>query len=259
MSANLAPEIQTPPQPQPRRKLDLAVLRVQELLTKHPEYSSVECLVALCVALHMRRQADGFYHATLRQGDNGVLVKEARASRRTVQRALHKLCASGGIFKAVPRFGHIGRLANEYVLLEAPKAYHAQPGEGGAEVIELTPRRPSAAERQAAEALCRDYAACYLELRHAPYEPCPLDMKHALVLVREWGAWPAYLRDLLRAWLSPGNEKDLAETIWLPASYGARLLYQSRAALKEIHQAWAENRVSWVPAEFLDGGADPRN
>lgn len=252
MSANILPEIEAPPQSQPRKaRLDFAWLRVHELLDKHPEYTSTEVLVALMVARHMRRQRDGFYHATLRQTGAGALVREVRASRRTVQRALHTLCASGGIFKAVPRFGQRGRLANEYVLIEAPKAYQAQRTEGGAAVHELTPRRPTSAERQAAEALCRDYAACYLELRHAPYEACPLDMKHALLLVREWGAWPDYLLTLCRAWVSPDNDKMMDEAYKLPVSYGARLLYQSRSVLKLIHQDWVRCRESWVPPELL--------
>lgn len=255
MSANVAPEIQAPPQPQPqRRKLDIAVLRVREQLAKHPEYSSVECLVALCVALHMRRQApDGFYRCTLRQGDSGVLVKEVRAGRRTIQRALGKLCASGGIFTAVPRYGQIGRLANDYVLIEAPKAYHAQRTEGGAEVLEHTPRRPTGAERQAADALCGDYAAWYQECRGVPYEPCPLDTRHALLLVREYDTpqLREYLAVLLYSWLHKSNDQELQETYRLPEAHKARLLYQARPYVKLMDQDWRKRRDQAVPQELL--------
>lgn len=247
MSAEPALELQTPPQPQPRRKLDLAVLRVHELLAKHPEYSSVECLTALYVALHMRRQADGWYRATLRQGDSGVLVHEVRASRSTVQRALSKLCASGGIFKMQPRYGARGRLANDYILIEAPRAYYAPRAEGAEKVVELTPRRRSAAEKQAAYALCEQYVEWYRELRGMSYITSPADRAAAAELLREYGAHPDYLRDLLRAWLAPTNEGDFQ----MPPLHQIRLLCHARAYVMQIDERWRRARESWVPEPLL--------
>lgn len=252
MPANVAPEIQAPPQLQQRKaRLDFAWLRVHELLDKHPEYSSTEVLVALMVARHMRRQRDGFYRATLRQTGSGALVREVRKSRAQVQRALRTLCASGGIFKTVPRFGQRGRLANEYVLIEAPKAYQAQRTEGGAEVLEHTPRRPTVAEKQGAQDLCEKYARWYRECRGVPYEPCPLDIKHALLLVREYGAYPEYLSTLLCSWLDRTNDRQLEETYQLPEAHKARLLYQARPYLKLIDQEWRAGRDECVPQELL--------
>ena len=247
MSATVAPEIPTPPQPQPRRKLDIAVLRVNELLRKHPEYSSTVCHVALAVALHMRRHADGFYRCTLRQGDTGVLVKEVRASRRTIQRALDILCASGGIFKAQPRYGQRGRLANDYILIEAPKAYYAPRADNAGAVAEFTPRRRTPGEKQAADALCAQYAEWYLELRGMSYITSPADRSAALPLLREYGAYPDYLRDLLRGVLARQNEKHFN----MPGLHSVRLLCHMRAYVMQLHELWVQNRESWVPEALL--------
>lgn len=247
MSATLAPEIHAPPQPQPRRKLDLAVLRVNELLRKHPEYSATECHVALAVALHMRRQADGWYRATLRQGAAGALVKEVRKKRHTIMRALTKLCASGGIFKVQPRYGQRRRLANDYILIEAPKAYSAPRAEGAAEVIEHTPKRRTSAEKQAADALCAQYAEWYRELRGIGYVISPTDRGAAALLLREYGEYPDYLRDLLRAVLSRDNEKDLS----MPPLHTVRLLCHMRPYIMQTHERWLQNRASWVPEALL--------
>lgn len=253
MSSALADNLQ--PQPQKRRKLDLAVLRVNDMLQKHPEYSSTECHVALAVALHMRRHDDGFYHATLRQGDAGALVKEVRKGRFTILRALRKLCASGGIFKATPRYGQRGRLANDYVLIEAPKAYERRSAESaGAEVVEFTPAKPSAAQRVAAQKLAHEYGEWYLKFRGQRYEPCPLDMKHALLLLREFGDHRAYLETLLGSWLDRGNDGQLTKVYKLPEAHQARLLYQARPYLKLIHQEWVAEGADWVP-EALRMGA----
>lgn len=231
------------PKPLHGRVPDLAPFKVRALLKQHPEYGRRERLVALCVAFYMGRKEDGWYHATLSQSATGALGKETGYKRGAINAALRILCAEGGIFRAVPRYDYRGdrpkRLANDYVLVENPGAYAQAKKQSPGEVVAMGAAKESALE------LCREYARCYRELRHgAAYEASRKDRREAMHLLREYPD-RAYLRDLLRAYLTEENHEVLGI---LPGHQG-RLLSDARRYLKVADERWRANGVDFVPVE----------
>lgn len=227
------------PKPQAHRKPDYAVFLVFELLAKHPEYSRREMLVALFVAKHMRRHDDGWYHAHLGQGVGRALSKATKYKRGALHAALKILSAEGGIFRCVPRYNAAKRhrVANDYILIEHPRAYAEAKQRPEGEVVAFT------AAKQAALELCREYAEWYAEFCHgAAYEASRKDRSAAMLMLREYPD-REYLRELLRAYLAPENDKALAV---LPG-HQARLLCDARRYLKLADQLWRENGVDFVP------------
>lgn len=227
------------PRPQRGRVPDLAPYRVRELLKQHPEYSQRDRYVALCVAFYMGRKEDGWFHATLKQGITGALAKETGYKRGALNAALRALCADGGIFRCVPRYGEKGRVSNDYVLVEHPSAYAQAKKRSPAEVVAMN------TAKQAADALCREFARWYRELRHgAAYEPSRKDRREAMHLLREYPDQD-YRRELLRSYLAQENDRALGV---LPG-HQARLLCFARPYLKVADELWRATGVEFLPVE----------